>query len=377
MAVVPERARSHRPASSTASPQVVIAPRTLAVFVALGAGAFVAFQFVYAIRTTLIQLVIAITLAMALEPLVGVFEKRGLTRGRAVAATFGMAAIVLIAFAYLLFQPLVTELDRFANNLPNLLRELTHGQGRLGFLERRYHIVERAREAVRQHGVSGATGTLGFVSQAVKTGGEFVFVAFLTLFVQLGGRQWFDSLVSIVPSRHQDRVRRAGSGVSQAVGGYVSGNLLISFVAGAYTTVLLYALHVPYAVPLGLVVAIFDLVPLVGATIGTVIVASVALTKGVATAAIVVAAMILYQQIENHTLQQVVYHRTVQLSALAISVSVAAGAELGGVVGALLGIPAAGALKVVFAELRDALGSGVQSSPAGDSQSSGLRAGVP
>jgi predicted PurR-regulated permease PerM len=356
MATVPERRRSDRTAASPPSAQVVIAPRTLVVFIALVAGAFVAYQFVYAIRTTLIQLVVAITLAMALEPLVEVFEKRGLTRGRAVAVTFTMAVIALIAFAYLLFQPLVTELDRFGNNLPNLLRELTHGQGRLGFLERRYHIVERVREAVRQHGVTGATGTLGVVSHTVKTGGEIVFVAFLTLFVQLGGRQWFDSLVSVVPVRHQERVRRSGAGVSQAVGGYVSGNLLISVIAGAYTTVLLYVLHVPYAVPLGLAVAIFDLIPLVGATIGTVIVAAVALTQGVGTAAIAVAAMIVYQQIENHTLQQLVYHRTVQLSALAISVSVAAGAEVGGIVGALLGIPAAGALKVVFGELRDALG---------------------
>lgn len=359
MAAVPERTRSHRPASpAQPTPQVVIAPRTLVIFIALVAGAFFAFQLVYAIRTTLIQLVVAITLAMALEPLVGVFQKRGLTRGRAVGVTFGIVAIALIAFAYLLFQPLVTEVDNFTNDLPRLFRELTHGQGRLGFLERRYHVVERVRAAVREHGLDGATGTLGVLSHAVKTGGEIVFVAFLTLFVQLGGRQWFDSLVSVVPSRHQHRVRRTGAGVSRAVGGYVSGNLLISVIAGAYTTVLLYALHVPYAVPLGLVVAVFDLVPLVGATIGTVIVGSVALTQGVATAAIVVAAMILYQQIENHTLQQLVYHRTVQLSALAISVSVAAGAELGGIVGALLGIPAAGALKVVLGELRDALGGG-------------------
>ena len=178
-----------------------------------------------------------------------------------------------------------------------------------------------------------------------------MFVAFLTLFVQLGGRQWFDSLVGLVPTAQRARVRRAGAGVSSAVGGYVSGNLFISVIAGLVTTAVLVATHVPYPVPLGLVVAVFDLIPLVGATIGTVIVGSVAVTKGVPTAAIVVGAMILYQQVENHTLQQVVYHRTVRLSALAISLSVAAGAELGGVVGALLGIPAAGALKVVFAEL--------------------------
>ncbi len=329
-----------------------IAPRTLITFILLSAAALALGALAMAVRSVLVELVVAIVLAMALEPLVEIFERRGVRRGGAVGITFALVAVALVAFAYLLFQPLVTELERFANNLPTLLRELTHGRGRLGFLETRYHIVERARDAVRQHGVTGATGqSLGFVSSLVQTGGAIVFVAFLTLFVQLGGRQWFDSLVGFAPDAHRDRVRRMGAGVSRAVGGYVTGNLLISVIAGAVTTTVLLATHVPYPVPLGLVVAVFDLVPLVGATIGTVIVASVALTKGVGTAAIVVVAMILYQQVENHTLQQLVYHRTVRLSALAISVSVAAGAELGGVVGALLGIPAAGALKVVFGEL--------------------------
>jgi len=332
--------------------QVAIAPRTLLAFIALTALAVGLAFLTYAVRTVLTELVVAIVLAMALEPLVQFFQKRRLSRGAAVGVSFTLVAAALVCFAYLLFQPLVSELDRFANNLPNLLRELTNGHGRLGFLESRYHIVERARDAVQGHGVQGAAGqTLGVVTGVVQTAGGVVFVAFLTLFVLLGGSQWFDAIVGLVPVDQQDRVRRTGAGVSRVVGGYVSGNLLISVIAGSVTTTVLVATHVPYAIPLGLVVAVFDLVPLVGATIGTVIVAAVALTKGLPTAAIVVAAMIVYQQVENHTLQQLVYHRTVKLSALAISVSVAAGAELGGVVGALLGITAAGALKVVSGEL--------------------------
>jgi predicted PurR-regulated permease PerM len=354
MAAAPERARPAARRRRAAPRQVTVAPRTLLIFVLLAAGVFLAWQLVNAVHTTLVQLVVAIVLAMALEPLVRVFEARGLPRGGAVTVAFSLVAIALIAFAYFLFEPLVTELSQFARSLPTTLRELTHGRGRLGFLENRYHVIERARAAVQAHGITGATGTtFGVVSEAVKTGGAIVFVAFLTLFVQLGGRQWFDSLVGLAPAEHRERVRRAGAGVSRAVGGYVSGNLLISVIAGSVTTAVLVATHVPYPVPLGLLVAVFDLVPLVGATIGTVVVAAVALTKGIPTAAIVVGAMILYQQIENHTLQPLVYHRTVKLSALAITVSVAMGAELGGVVGALLGIPAAGALKVVFAELSD------------------------
>jgi predicted PurR-regulated permease PerM len=354
MAAVPDQAEKPRDGRSApaAQTQVLIAPRTLVLFVLLTAATLAVSALAYAVRAVLIELVVATVLAMALEPLVELFERRDLSRGRSVAITFTLVATALVAFAYLLFRPLITELNRFANDLPTLLRELTHGNGRLGFLETRYHVIEHARSAIQNHGVTGATGqTLGFATHVVQTGGALVFVAFLTLFVQLGGRQWFNSLVGLVPQEHRKRVQRMGAGVSRAVGGYVSGNLVISVIAGTVTTVVLLATHVPYPVPLGLVVAVFDLVPLVGATIGTVIVAAVALTQGVTTAAIVVGAMIVYQQVENHTLQQLVYHRTVQLSALAISVSVAAGAELGGVVGALLGIPAAGALKVVFGEL--------------------------
>jgi predicted PurR-regulated permease PerM len=218
----------------------------------------------------------------------------------------------------------------------------------LGFLDTKYQVVARARAAADSSHLPGTTGrAVGLVGSAVHTGAAVVFVAFLTLFVQLGGRQWFDGLVGLVPEREQARVRRVGRGVAASVGGYVTGNLLISVVAGTVTTLTLLAT----SVPLGVVVAIFDLIPLVGATIGTVIVAGVALTRGLTTAAIVVAVMIVYQQIENHTLQPLVYHRTVKLSPLAIAVSVAAGAEVGGVVGALLGIPFAGALKVVGREL--------------------------
>jgi predicted PurR-regulated permease PerM len=352
VAISPERKRPRADRETIGPTQISIAPRTLVVLILLAAAALLAGALVYAIHAVLIQLVVAIVLAMALEPLVQVFERRRIRRGAAVGIAFALVAVALVGFAYVLFQPLTSELERFSNDLPRLTRELTHGRGRLGFLESRYHVVERGRAAVEGHGVSGIAGpTLGAATGVVKTAGGMVFVAFLTLFVLLGGRQWFDSLVGVVPTEHRDRVRRAGAGVSQVVGGYVSGNLLISVIAGSVTTAVLFATHVPFAVPLGLVVAILDLIPLVGATLGTVLVGSVALTKGVPTAAVVVGVMILYQQVENHTLQQLVYHRTVRLSALAISVSVAAGAELGGVLGALLGIPAARAIKVVVGEI--------------------------
>ena len=333
--------------------RVAVAPRTIVLFVAASLGSVVLLAAVYALRTIVIQLILAIVLAMAAEPLVRLFERRGMPRARAVGISFAVVAIVLSAFGYLLVRPLVDESTRFVHDAPALMHHLSRGDGRLGFLETRFHVVEHTRDAVDSGRLTAAAGPAwGVASSAVQTAGALIFIAFLTLFVQLGGRQWFESLVEVAPQRNRARIRRAGSGISTAVGGYVTGNLLISVIAGTVTTLTLLALSVPYAVVLGVIVAIFDLVPLVGATAGAVVVAAVALgTRGLAAASIAVVVMIVYQQLENHVLQQLVYHRTVKLSPLAIALSVAAGAELAGVPGALLGIPFAGALLVVSKEV--------------------------
>jgi predicted PurR-regulated permease PerM len=331
---------------------VVIAPRTLVAFVAVSLSGVLLLALAYAARGILVQFVVAIVLAMALEPFVQMLERHGLRRGSAVAVGFTVAVLGLALFVYLLVPPLVDELTRFAHNVPALLQKLTDGHGRFGVLERRFHVVEHARAAVARYGSQHTLGSaLDVAGRVFGTVGAIVTAAFLTLFVSLGGRAWFDGFLQVVPASSRARWRRGGSGVSAAVGGYVAGNLLISVIAGTVTTLILLATHVPYPVPLGIVVAFFDLIPLVGATIGTVIVAAVALTKGIPTTAIVVGGMVIYQEVENHVLQQLVYNRTVKLSPLAIALSVAAGAEIGGIIGALLGIPAAGALKVVSHEL--------------------------
>ena len=334
--------------------RIVIAPQTLLTIAGLAFGGILAIRLVQAMRGTLTQLVVAVVLAMALEPLVQACERRGLRRSQAVGVAFGFVTLFLALLAWLVVPPLAAELTRFARELPNLVEDLSHGQGRLGFLEHRFHVVERVRAAVGSHGagdLAGGRPALGVLRDVAGTGAAFVAVAFLTLFVSLGGRAWFESFLAILPASARPRVARTGHGISAAVGGYVAGNLFISVIAGGVATLVLLATGVPFAVPLGVIVALFDLIPLVGATIGTVAAGAVALSRGPGTMLIVVVALILYQQVENHTLQPLVYHRTVQLSPLAIAVSVAAGAELAGVVGALLGIPAAGAINVVTREL--------------------------
>jgi len=175
-----------------------------------------------------------------------------------------------------------------------------------------------------------------------------VTIVFLTFFMLLEGPGWVDRFFTLLKPTSRRRWRSVGHDIYRTVGGYVTGNLLISLIAGTLTAVVLVIMGVPYAVALGLIVGILDLIPLAGATIAAIIVGAVAFLHSVPAGIVVVVFFIVYQQVENHILQPVVYGRTVQLSPLAVLISVLIGAELAGVLGALAAIPVAGALQVVF-----------------------------
>ena len=176
---------------------------------------------------------------MALEPFVQACERRGLRRSHAVGVAFGLVSLFVALLALLAVPPLAAELTRFARDLPNLVDDLSQGHGRLGFVEQRFHVVERARSAVSSHGAGDLAGggpAVGVLRNIVGTGAAIVAVAFLTLFVSLGGRSWFESFLTVLPASARPRVARTGQGISGAVGGYVAGNLFISVIAGGVTT---------------------------------------------------------------------------------------------------------------------------------------------
>jgi predicted PurR-regulated permease PerM len=304
-------------------------------------------------RQVLTWLLISVFLALALNPLVEWFQRHGLKRrGAAAAVTFLLALIAIAGLGALFIPTLVSEANGFARELPNYLRDVTEGRGPLGRLAERYDIVERVRAEVEEGGASrllGLSGTAlaitrGIITLIVAT----VTIAFMTFFMLLEGPVWMERFYALLPDDSRDRWREVGNRIYRTVGGYVTGNLFISVIAGSAATVLLLLLDVPYAVALGLLVAILDLIPLAGATIAAIILTAVAAIDGGWVPALIVAAfMIVYQQIENHFIQPVVYSRTVQLSPLAILISVLIGAELAGVVGALAAIPVAGTIQVL------------------------------
>jgi predicted PurR-regulated permease PerM len=173
-------------------------------------------------------------------------------------------------------------------------------------------------------------------------------ILFLSFFMLLEGRSWVDRTFALLPESSRPRWRAVGEDIYRTIGGYVTGNLLISLIAGVSITIVLVATGVPYAVALGLLVAILDLIPLAGATVAGIIVAIVALLHSLPAGIIVIVFFVAYQQLENHFLQPVIYGRTVQLSPLVVLISVLVGAELAGILGALAAIPVAGSLQVII-----------------------------
>ena len=332
-------------------------PRTIFAILGILLAVGVVLYVLYTARHVLSWLLIALFLALALNPAVEWFQRRGLGRASAAGVTFVLAILAVAGLGLLFIPALVDQVNSFADKVPDYIHDLTHGRGRLGFLETKYHIVERVKNAIHNNGVGklaiGAGAALAVTKSVISAVVATVTIVFLTFFLLLEGPDWLERIYALVHEDRRPRWRRVGHDVYRTVGGYVTGNLLISLIAGISSGIVLWATGVPFAIALGLLVGLLDLIPLAGATIAAIVVVLVALAATGVTAAIVVGVFfVVYQQVENHLIQPLVYGRTVQLSPLAVLVAVLVGAELAGVLGALAAIPVAGALQVVLVEWR-------------------------
>ena len=333
----------------------VVRFRATTILAVLGIAIAVALllEIVWIARQILVWILIAIFLALALNPAVDWFQRHGVKRrGLATALTFILVLAGIAALGALFVPTLVDEVNGFVKALPGYVDDITHRRGRLGFLESKYHVTERVRSAVESGGASGVLGltgtalaiTKGIITAIVAT----VTITFMTFFMLLEGPVWMERFYGLLPAKSRERWRGIGQQIYLTVGGYVTGNLFISVIAGAASTLVLLLLGVPYAVALGLLVGILDLIPLAGATIAAIIVVTVGFLHTIVAGIVLIVFFVVYQQIENHVLQPVVYSRTVQLSPLAVLISVLVGAELAGVLGALAAIPVAGAIQVLL-----------------------------
>jgi predicted PurR-regulated permease PerM len=335
---------------------IAVRPRTVFMVIGIVLATIVGVWVILKSQEVLVWTFTSVLLALALNPAVEAFQRLGVRRrGAAAALVYLVVAAFIAGVAALIIPTLVQQVGDFIHAMPGYVQQLTAGRGPLGFLERDYHVVERVRSAVSNGGGSAAASLAGGASTALDvTRGVVTFVAavvtitFLTLFMLLEGPAWIQRGIGMLPERMQPTWREIADDIYHLIGRYVNGNLLISLVAGTSTTIVLLALGVPFALALGLLVAILDLIPLAGATLGAVVVTLVGFTHSSTAGIVLVVFFVVYQQLENHLLQPLIYGRTVRLSPLAILLSVLIGAEVAGVIGALAAIPVGGTVQILI-----------------------------
>ncbi|MFI5837775.1 AI-2E family transporter [Micromonospora sp. NPDC051300] len=326
------------------------ARRTLIV-IGLVLATVVGLALVWATRRVLVWGLVAAFLAVALKPLVDRLERRIRRRALATLLVFLAAFALFAALGALIVVPLVDELGRLADRAPRVVHEAQAGRGPVGELLDRLHLLRYAEPGhLRRYGSRLGEPTVGLVRGVAQAVAALVTVVVLAYLMVLEAPRIVAGTLRLVGDGPAERLRRIGRDTSRIVTGYLSGNLLISVICGGLTFAVLLLLGVPFAAVIALVVAVVDLIPLVGATLGAIVAAGAGFARSPTAGIVVLVFFVVYQQVENHLLQPVIMARAVRLNPLTVLVSVLLAAELAGLVGALLAIPAAGVAQVLLRE---------------------------
>lgn len=336
-----------------------IARRTF-VSLLVVAAFVVGLGFIYEVREVLVWLIIALVIALALAPAVDWLVAKRIKRVLASVIAIFTTVVVVVSVVSAAATPLVSQGTKLVDNFPGYLEDFTKNE-RVKKFNDRLHITDEVEETVRKipEFVAGENSPIVDTAKGTFSAAAATVVIFtLALFMLIEGPTSWQRFIALLRPHDAKRVDRIGKDISKSVGGYVSGNLFISLLAGLVTFVALSILDVPYAFPLAVLVAILDLIPMVGATIGTIVVVLVALSVGWINALVLLAILVIYQQVENNAIQPLVYSRTVRLSPLLILVAMLIGASLGGIIGVLLAIPVASAVQIVVVELLQGTGAG-------------------
>jgi predicted PurR-regulated permease PerM len=310
----------------------------------------------YNMRVLLVQILVALFIAVSLDPLVRWLVRRNVKRSIAVTLILGTLAVLLGVFAWLTLTPMVSQVANLAGDFPGYLDDLRARSPGLADLETRFQLRPKVD-------AFAATFLDRIQSDAVAFGRRFLGALFsallvivLTIYFMADLPRLRRSVVRLVPTRHRPRVSHALNVMIDKVGQYMIGNLLISFIAGVTSYLAMVLLDVPFALPLAVFVAITDLIPLIGATLGAVVctIVAVATTDLWPNTALLAVFFLAYQQLENYVIAPRVLRNSVDMSAVAVLLAALMGGALLGLIGALIAIPIAAAIKVLATPVLDA-----------------------
>jgi predicted PurR-regulated permease PerM len=308
----------------------------------------------YRVRAVLVLVFVAAFLAVGLDPAVEWLQKHGLKRGQAVGLMLGAFVIFLLGFIAAVIPPLVVQITEFATNFPDYVRNIAEKNPRLEEYVQENDVEERLRSALE----NAPTVLGGSVGKVVGVAGSIVGSVFsaltvivLTIYFSLSLSKMREGSLRMVPATKRQRVKELSDPILEKVGGYIAGNVVISVIAGVLAFIFLLIAQVPFPVALALWVAIADLIPLVGATLGAVPAVIVAFFAGPVQGFATLIYFISYQQFENYVVAPRVMRTAVDISPAAVLLAALIGASLLGFVGALVAVPAAAAIKIIVEQV--------------------------
>jgi predicted PurR-regulated permease PerM len=314
---------------------------------------------VYLLRTPLSWLVIATFVAIAAAGPVKLLSRR-LPRGLAIAIVYLGIVLAPVAVGAALIPPAVEQGVKLAKNLPDYVHDLNRDikkNKRLNELNRKYHLTTKLTDAADNlvSNLGNAPSRLASIGASIVSSiFELVTILVMSIFMVSRGRAWRDAALAYRPPHQAERLRRATDRIATAVASYVGGALAQATIAGIAAFVMLVILGVPSPLPLAVIIFLLDLIPLVGATLGAVIVGIVTLFNDFPTDTIIwIVFAIVYQQVENYVIQPRIQSRAVQLDPFIVVIAAIFGGTLMGIVGALLAIPSAAAIQIAVREYLD------------------------
>jgi predicted PurR-regulated permease PerM len=336
---------------------------TILVTVGVVAATYLTGMLIYRLRGILLLILVAGFVALLLNPIVNVVQRRLVPRrGIAVAIVTILASLVFIGLAVAFGYPLVNGITHLADKLPTYIANAQHGRGWIGHLVTRYHIqdwVQRNTPKLVSYAQSLSKPALSIGAGAFSLVIQLLTIFFLVLLLQLEAPKMRVWILSQMRPARAAKATEMATEVNRAVAGYMLGNFLTSLIAGLVIFVTLLVLGVPYPLLWGLWVALVDFLPMIGGALAGIPTALFAFTHSLVAGIVTAIVFLAYQQIENHILNPVIMAKTVRISPLLVLIAVLVGASLGSLVGglfggfvaALLAIPAAGALQVLVREL--------------------------
>lgn len=298
----------------------------------------------------------AVFLALALNAPVQWIARRlpGKRKGSRVAGTaisFLLVLIILVGFLVSIVPPLVRQTTNFINNAPALVQQVRDEDSGVGRFVAKYQLqddIDRYASELSSRLKDASGAAVSTISKAGSSVIALLTVLVLTFMMLIEGPRWLRFARDVIPDHHHDRADRLASDMYRVIKGYVNGQVVLALIAALMLLPALLILHVPYPAALVVIVFICGLIPLVGHTIGAVIVSLVALFYSPWSALLILAYYILYQQIENYIVQPRVQANSTNMSPLLVFSSVIIGVSFGGLLGGLVAIPVAGCIRIAL-----------------------------